>query len=64
MSEQFKLVTNPQESKIFKTYATATTFHGGIVSKLLTQTWNKAEISPHIPLKTARGAPSGLRTWN
>ena len=61
MTEQFKLVTNAQESKIFKTNATAnkiiesvpTTFHGGIVSKLPTQTWNKAKISPHMPLKTA-----------
>ena len=24
-----------------------------MVSKLPTQTWNKAKISPHIPLKTA-----------
>ena len=27
--------------------------HGGIVSKLPTQAWNKANISPHVPLKTA-----------
>ena len=60
MAEQFKLVTNAQERKIFKTNAIAikiisvpTTFHGGIVSKLPTRTWNKAKISPHIPLKTA-----------
>ena len=58
MTEQFKLVTNAQESKIFKTNATvsksvSTTFQGGIVSKLPTQTWNKGKISPHMPLKTA-----------
>ena len=59
MTEQLKLVTNAQESKIFKTNATAikisvsTTFHGGIVSKLTRQAWNKAKISAHIPLKTA-----------
>ena len=29
------------------------TLHGGIVSKLPTQAWNKAKISPRIPLKTA-----------
>ena len=28
-------------------------FYSGIVSKLPTQAWNKAKISPHIPLKTA-----------
>ena len=27
--------------------------HGGIVSKLPTQAWNKENISPHVPLKTA-----------
>ena len=61
MTEQFKLATNAQESKIFKTYATAIKMkcsnsfprHGGIVSKLPTQTWNKAKISPHIPLKNS-----------
>ena len=59
MTEQFKLVTNAQESKIFKSNASAinisvqTTSHGGIVSKLPTQAWNKAIISPHVPLKTA-----------
>ena len=59
MTEQFKLVTNAQESNIFKSNASAikisvqTTFHGGIVSKLPTQAWNKANISPHVPLKTA-----------
>ena len=50
MTEQFKLVTNAQESKIFKSNASAikisvqTTFHGGTVSKLPTQAWNKANI--------------------
>ena len=60
MTEQFKLVTNAQESKIFKTNATASKIEcstnfsqGGIVSKLPTQTWNKGKISPHMPLKTA-----------
>ena len=59
MTEQFKLVTNAQESKILKSNATAIeikgsdNFLGGIVSKLPTQAWNKAKISPHIPLKTA-----------
>ena len=59
MTEQFKLVTNVQESKIFKINVTIikikspTTFHGGIVSKLPTQAWNKAKISSHTPLKTA-----------
>ena len=59
MTEQFKLVTNAQKSKIFKRNATAlkikcsNNFHGGIVSKLATQAWSKAKISPHIPLKTA-----------
>ena len=59
MTEQFKLVTNAQESNIFKSNASAikisvqTTFHGGIVSKLPTLAWNKANISPHVPLKTA-----------
>ena len=59
MTEQFKLVTNAQESKMFKTNATAITikcsnnFHGGIVSKLPTQAWNEAKISPHILLKMA-----------
>ena len=56
MTEQFKVVKNAQESKMFKTNATAitiTTFHGGIVSKLPTQAWNEAKISPHILLKTA-----------
>ena len=60
MTEQFKLVINAQQSKIFKSNATAIKIkcsnnfpHGGIVSKLLTQAWNQAKISPHIPLKTS-----------
>ena len=59
MTEQFKVVANAQESKIFKTkqilsrLSVPTTFLGGIVSKLPTQAWNKAKISPRIPLKTA-----------
>ena len=59
MTEQFKLVTNAQESKMFKTNAIAikikcsNNFPWGIVSKLPTQTWNKAKISPRILLKTA-----------
>ena len=59
MTEQFKLVTKAHESKLFKTNATAikikcsNNFDGNIVSKLPTQTWNKAKMSPHIPLKTA-----------
>ena len=57
MTEQSKLVTNAQESTIFKSNATAikisvsTTFHGCIVPKLRTQAWNKSKISLHIPLK-------------
>ena len=40
-------------TQLLSRWSVPTTFHGGIVSKLPTQTWNKAKISPHIPLKTA-----------
>ena len=59
MTEQFKLVTNAQESKIFKSNATtinikcSNNFQGRIVWKLPTQAWNKAKISPYTALKTA-----------
>ena len=59
MTEQFKLVTKTQESKIFKSSATAITkkcynnLHDGIVSKFPTQAWNKAKISLDTPLKMA-----------
>ena len=38
--------------QLLSRWSVPATFHGGIVSKLPTQTWNKAKISPHIPLKT------------
>ena len=38
--------------QLLSRWSVPTTFHGGIGSKLPTQTWNKAKISPHIPLKT------------
>ena len=59
MTEQFKLVSNAQESKMFKSNVTSIkisvpkTFHGGLVSKLPIQAWNKARISPYTTLKTA-----------
>ena len=54
MTEQFRLVANAQESKILKSNATtikikcSNNFPRGIVSKLWTQAWSKAKISPHI----------------
>ena len=61
MTEQFKLVTNAQESKICKSNVTTIMIKcsnnghgdGRIVWKLPTQAWNKAKISPYTPQKTA-----------
>ena len=59
MTEQFKLVTNVQESKIFKSNVTiikiksSNNFPRRQVSKLPTQAWNKPKISSYTPLKTA-----------
>ena len=60
MTEQFELVTNAQES-VFKTNATAIKIKCSKnfprrYSVEITYTsleWNKAKITPHIPLKTA-----------
>ena len=60
MTEQFKIVTNAQE-RILKTNATAIKIKCSknfprLYSVEITNTsleWNKAKITPHIPLKTA-----------
>ena len=61
MTEQFKLVTNAKESKIFKSNLTTIKVkcsnnfprRYSLVWKLPTQAWNKSKISPYTPLKTA-----------
>ena len=61
MTEQFKFVTNAQESKISKSNLTTIKVkcsnnfprRYSLVWKLPIQAWNKSKISPYTPLKTA-----------
>ena len=61
MTEQFKLVTNAKESKIFKSNLTTIKVkcsnnfprRYSLVWKLPIQAWNKSKISQYTPLKTA-----------
>ena len=61
MPEQFKLVANAKESKIFKSNLTTIKVkcsknfprRYSLVWKLPIQAWNKSKISPYTPLKTA-----------
>ena len=62
MTEQFKFVTNAQESKISKSNLTTIKVkcsnnqqprRYSLVWKLPTQAWNKSKISPYTLLKTA-----------
>ena len=52
LSQTLKKAKNLKLRQLLSRWSVPTTFHGGIVSKLPTQTWNIAKISPHIPLKT------------
>ena len=70
MTEQFKLITNAQESKIFKRNVTtikikcSNNFPRPYSVELPTQAWNKAKISPYTPLKTAlRKRENSLYKW-
>ena len=53
LSQTLKKEKYLKVTQLLSRLSVPTTFHGGIVSKLLTQAWNKAKISPHIPLKKA-----------
>ena len=61
MTQQFKFVTNAQESKISKSNLTTIKVkcsnnfprRYSLVWKLPIQAWNKSKISPYTPLKTA-----------
>ena len=55
MTEQFKLVTNAQESKIFKSNATAIKIKcsNNFPRRYSVEITNKVKISPYTTLKTA-----------
>ena len=53
VSQKLKKAKYLRVTRLLSRLSVPTTLHGGIVSKLPTQAWNKAKISPHTPLKTA-----------
>ena len=53
VSQKLKKAKYLKVTRLLSRLSDPTTLHGGIVSKLPTQAWNKAKISPHLPLKTA-----------
>ena len=53
LSQTLKKAKYLKLTQLLSKYSVPTTFHGGIVSKLHTQAWNKAKSSPHIPVKRA-----------
>ena len=53
LSQTLKKAKYLKLTQLLSKYSVLTTFHGGIVSKLPTQAWNKAKSLLHIPLKRA-----------